>query len=322
MATYSTNYKLDKYAGTDKPNLRDQYNSAIDKIDAQMKTNANAAATAATAASNASAKADSVEAELAQSISDTADSITTGYKNAIATETTRAKAAEKDLNDIATDHETLIKNNTSAIAGKAPIMHSSQVDTYGLAAQNLYGHCKVTEQIAADYVGQDAVAASAGAVYNYFGDMFTFDAPTYVAASSKSSGAEGGIYFTQNKLKTLFKLYGFVRFNLNSTWNLDAIAGKSGQYGIKVTNNAPFKSLASSGAFSILSGGERIVLPTSGSAQLQYSYASEIVIGSDGNVYVTIGSSESGTIYNTVMATFPAAIYVAANFGDAPVAYQ
>ena len=37
MATeYTPNYNLDKYVGTDKPNLRDQYNSAMDKIDAQF----------------------------------------------------------------------------------------------------------------------------------------------------------------------------------------------------------------------------------------------------------------------------------------------
>lgn len=33
---YTPNYNLDKYVGTDKPNLRDQYNSAMDKIDAHF----------------------------------------------------------------------------------------------------------------------------------------------------------------------------------------------------------------------------------------------------------------------------------------------
>lgn len=35
-SVYTPNYNLDKYVGTDKPNLRDQYNSAMDKIDAQF----------------------------------------------------------------------------------------------------------------------------------------------------------------------------------------------------------------------------------------------------------------------------------------------
>lgn len=33
---YTTNFNLDKYASSDKPNLRDQYNSAMDKIDDQL----------------------------------------------------------------------------------------------------------------------------------------------------------------------------------------------------------------------------------------------------------------------------------------------
>ena len=42
MATeYTPNYNLDLYASADKPNLRDQYNAAMGKIDTQMKANAN-----------------------------------------------------------------------------------------------------------------------------------------------------------------------------------------------------------------------------------------------------------------------------------------
>lgn len=37
---YTPNYNLDLYASADKPNLRDQYNAAMGKIDVQMKTNA------------------------------------------------------------------------------------------------------------------------------------------------------------------------------------------------------------------------------------------------------------------------------------------
>lgn len=41
MATeYTTHYNLDLYTDTDKPNLRDQYNGAINKIDQQIYTNA------------------------------------------------------------------------------------------------------------------------------------------------------------------------------------------------------------------------------------------------------------------------------------------
>lgn len=40
MATvFTSHYNLDKYTGEDKPNLRDQYNAAMDKIDAQLWSN-------------------------------------------------------------------------------------------------------------------------------------------------------------------------------------------------------------------------------------------------------------------------------------------
>lgn len=41
MSTYTNWYHLDKYEGQDKPNLLDQYNAAMDKIDSQLKTLAN-----------------------------------------------------------------------------------------------------------------------------------------------------------------------------------------------------------------------------------------------------------------------------------------
>lgn len=53
----STNYSLPKYQGTDSPNLLTGYNAAIDAIDTQMKSNADAASAAASAASTADGKA-------------------------------------------------------------------------------------------------------------------------------------------------------------------------------------------------------------------------------------------------------------------------
>ena len=46
MATYTSHYNLDKYESNDRPNLRDQYNAAMDKIDAQLYTQAGNISTA------------------------------------------------------------------------------------------------------------------------------------------------------------------------------------------------------------------------------------------------------------------------------------
>lgn len=63
MATYTTNYNLDKYEGADRPNLRDQYNSAMDKIDAALQAQSVDIASAASVARLADAKANDAKAD-------------------------------------------------------------------------------------------------------------------------------------------------------------------------------------------------------------------------------------------------------------------
>ena len=55
--TPTTNYALPTYADADAPDLTGAYNSAMTKIDTQMKKNADVAASASSAASTASSTA-------------------------------------------------------------------------------------------------------------------------------------------------------------------------------------------------------------------------------------------------------------------------
>ena len=57
--TPTTNYQLPTYAAQDAPNLTGAYNSAMTKIDTQMKKNADVAASASSTASTAKSTADS-----------------------------------------------------------------------------------------------------------------------------------------------------------------------------------------------------------------------------------------------------------------------
>jgi methylaspartate ammonia-lyase len=89
MATsYTPNYNLDLYTDTDKPNLRDQYNGAMNKIDSQFTTVSNNIVVAIEAANQAKDKADSASdsaATNAQSIAtlnNTVSGIDTAYKAA------------------------------------------------------------------------------------------------------------------------------------------------------------------------------------------------------------------------------------------------
>jgi hypothetical protein len=53
--TPTTNYQLPTYADTDAPDLTGAYNQAMEKIDTQMKTNSDEAASATSAAGTANA---------------------------------------------------------------------------------------------------------------------------------------------------------------------------------------------------------------------------------------------------------------------------
>lgn len=57
--TPTTNYQLPTYADTDAPDLTGAYNQAMEKIDAQMKTNSDKAASATSEAGTAKSTADS-----------------------------------------------------------------------------------------------------------------------------------------------------------------------------------------------------------------------------------------------------------------------
>lgn len=57
--TPTTNYQLPTYADTDAPDLTGAYNQAMKKIDTQMKTNSDKAASATSAAGTAKSTADS-----------------------------------------------------------------------------------------------------------------------------------------------------------------------------------------------------------------------------------------------------------------------
>ena len=154
MATYYTpNYKLDLYTDTDKPNLRDQYNGAMNKIDSQFTTVSNNIVVAIEAANQAKDKADSASdsaATNAQSIAtlnDTVSGIDAAYKAADSSIIDAYKAADAKLSsDITSAYmaadseietaykaadkeiETAYKAADSALAARFPIKSADIAD--------------------------------------------------------------------------------------------------------------------------------------------------------------------------------------------------
>lgn len=179
MATESTpNYNLDLYASADKPNLRDQYNAAMGKIDTQMKksaddvTNANAnVLTLQTQVTEAqkdiSALESTVETHGTQitdvqktaddalslaktnegNIADTQDDVTSLTGRVTAVEGA-AKKNETDIASLDTRMDAAEGNITEVqndIDGKAPINHASTANTYGQGSSTNFGHLKVAD---------------------------------------------------------------------------------------------------------------------------------------------------------------------------------
>lgn len=179
MATETTaNYKLDLYASTDKPNLRDQYNAAMGKIDAQMKVNAdnivNASASVVAIGSKVDAALKDVSA-LEATVETHGTQITTAMKNAddaltlahtnetdiagveadvttavqrigkIETDNTQIKGDVSTLTARVTSVESTANDTANALQGKAPTSHASSGTEYGTGNAAVYGHVKVVD---------------------------------------------------------------------------------------------------------------------------------------------------------------------------------
>ena len=185
MATeYTPNYNLDLYAGTDKPNLRDQYNAAMGKIDAQMKanadgiTNANAnvitlqtqvkqntddiAALESTVETHGTQIADVQEtADDALSLAQTNETDVTQLKTQMGTANTNIESLQSTTADLGNK----IKSLNTEVGGKAPTDHSSTATTFGLGSGSEYGHVKLSDAAGSTNVN-NGTAATPLAVQN------------------------------------------------------------------------------------------------------------------------------------------------------------
>lgn len=226
MATeYTPNYNLDLYASADKPNLRDQYNAAMGKIDTQMKksadnvTNANAnVLTLQTQMTGAQKDISALESTVK-----THGTQITAVKKTADDALSRAQTNESDIADTQADVTSLTgrvtavegtaNNNKTGIASlntrmgaaegniteaqkdidglqstvdrKAPINHASTAGTYGLGSSTNFGHVKVTDTVGATYASTGTAASPAG-VQNAIKEWLT---PTIVQLPNPSTGS-------------------------------------------------------------------------------------------------------------------------------------
>lgn len=170
---YTPNYNLDLYVSTDKPNLRDQYNAAMGKIDTQMKTNAdgitNANANVGTLQTQMSTANENIEAlqtkvsgyetQIATALSDSSEALQTANQNkgdittingTLSTQGGEIDALQSTVGQHTSQIGSLQSGLQSAneqIAGKAATNHASANATYGLGTAVNYGHLKVTDTV-------------------------------------------------------------------------------------------------------------------------------------------------------------------------------
>lgn len=165
MATeYTPNYNLDLYASADKPNLRDQYNAAMGKVDAQMKKTAddvtNANANVLTMQSQVSKNKEDIAA--LESTVETHGVQITGAQNTADDALSLAQTNETDIAGTQAD-VTALTGRVSAVEGvasknkadistlnanvsqKAPTDHASSTTLYGQGTATEYGHVKVAD---------------------------------------------------------------------------------------------------------------------------------------------------------------------------------
>lgn len=223
MATeYTPNYNLDLYASADKPNLRDQYNAAMGKIDTQMKksaddvTNANAnVLTLQTQVTEAQKDISALESTVethgtqitdVQKTADDALSLAKTNESDIADTqadvtsltgrmTAVEGAAKKNETGIAsldtrmdaaegniTEAQNDINGLQTAVNKKAPINHASTDNTYGQGSSTNFGHLKVADNGAA--AASTGTAASPKMVADQISALKALLAPQALVAAS------------------------------------------------------------------------------------------------------------------------------------------
>lgn len=152
MATeYTTHYNLDLYTDTDKPNLRDQYNGAMNKIDSQLNTFSNNLVIVTDAANQAKEQAKAAS----DSASANAKSIST-LQNTVSGIDTAYKAADSSITDAYKAADTKLSSDITSAYKAADTKLSSDITSAYKAADT-----KLSSDITAAYKAADSAIESA-----------------------------------------------------------------------------------------------------------------------------------------------------------------
>lgn len=307
MATeYTPNYNLDLYASADKPNLRDQYNAAMGKIDTQMKksaddvTNANAnVLTLQTQMTEAQKDITELESTVdehgteitnvqktandALSLAQTNESKIETTQDTVTSLTSRVVAVEEtaiqNTTDIAsidtrvgvaegsiTEAQNDIDGLQTAVDGKAPTNHASTANTYGQGSSTNFGHLKVADS--GNAAASSGTAASPKMVTDQISALKALLAPQALEAS-RTVNYNGGI-----KGSGTFSIYGnpitkavSVQLNNNSLSTPGTGGYKTAKLGTIPSGYRPTRLLT----FTAFSGNAFLQIGSNGAVELAFS---------------------------------------------------
>lgn len=307
MATeYTPNYNLDLYASADKPNLRDQYNAAMGKIDTQMKksaddvTNANAnVLTLQTQMTEAQKDISALESTVethgtqitnvqktagdALSLAKTNESDIADTQADVTSLTSRVVAVEGTANQNKTDIASIdtrvgvaegniteaqndIDGLQTAVNGKAPTNHASTANTYGQGSSTNFGHLKVADSGSA--AASSGTAASPKMVADQISALKALLAPQALYAAS-TVNYNGGI-----KGSGTFSIYGnsitkvvSVQLKNNSLSTPGTGGYKTATLGTIPSGYRPTRLLT----FIVFSGNAYLQIQTNGAVELAFA---------------------------------------------------
>lgn len=188
MATeYTPNYNLDLYASADKPNLRDQYNAAMGKIDTQMKKSADDV-------TNANANVLTLQTQMTEAQKDIS-----ALESTVETHGTQITDVQKTADDALslaktnegniTEAQNDIDGLQTAVDGKAPTDHASTANTYGQGSSTNFGHLKVVDNGAA--AASTGTAASPKMVADQINELRSALAPKPIIAAKTVNYSNG-----------------------------------------------------------------------------------------------------------------------------------
>lgn len=207
---YTPNYNLDLYVSTDKPNLRDQYNAAMGKVDAQMKKNADDIV-------NANANVGTLQLQMTtanENIGTLQTQMATANEN-IGTLQTNVETVQTDVSTLKSTVETQGTQITAvqSTAGDALSLAQTNVDDIA----NLDGEVEQLQEFTANMTNLNQTV-TVPSTYFTTSNVYQGTAPSDMTAVGDVESVNGSITFYASQNSKTIRVFGALTINTPDTF--------------------------------------------------------------------------------------------------------